>query len=104
MTTHHPAKGVELYVEDDTYVLLFEMPQFDPDEIDVTWHDRRLHVEAEHTAEGDRREVYHRSVGLPREIDESGISASYSEGVLEVDLPISDEQRQTTQIEITDER
>ena len=90
MTRHHPAQEIELHREGDEYVVLFDLPGYDPSDIDVRWRDRRLHVSAEHQGEGDRRQVYHRSIGLPKTIAEDGIEATYEDDVLEVTLPISD--------------
>ncbi len=90
VTTHHPRKGVELYREDDAYVVLFDLPDHDPADIEVRWHDSRLHVEA---VEGDatgRSGVFHRSIGLPKAIEEGNISAVYEDGVLTVTAPVSD--------------
>lgn len=66
MTRHHPEKEVELYREGDRYVVQFDLPDYEPDDIDVRWRDRRLHVSAEHHGEDDRRQVYHRSIGVPK--------------------------------------
>lgn len=100
MTRHHPEKEIELYREGDEYVVLFELAGYDADDIDVHWRDRRLHVSAEHLGEDDRRQVYHRSVGLPKSIDEDGIDATYADDVLEVKLPISEIQDAGRKIEV----
>jgi HSP20 family protein len=91
MTTHHPTKGVELYQEDDAYVVLFDLPNHDPEDIEVRWHDSRLHVEAPEREGSERHRVFHRSIGLPKPIRESGISASFDDGVLTVTVPVSDD-------------
>jgi HSP20 family protein len=94
MTKHHPEKPVELYRDDDAYVVIVDLPGFDREDIDVHWHDGRLHVEAEHlTTEAGRTQVVHRHLGLPRQIDVDGISATFEEDVLEVHLPIEGEGR-----------
>ncbi|MFB6218233.1 MAG: Hsp20/alpha crystallin family protein, partial [Halobacteriaceae archaeon] len=38
----------ELYEEDGEFVLTIDMPGFEREEIDVTWHDGRLNIAAEH--------------------------------------------------------
>ena len=103
MTRHHPAKEVELYRENDEYVVLFDLPGYDPADVDVRWRDRRLHVSAEHHGEGDRKGVYHRSVGVPKSIDEDGIDAAYEDGVLEVTLPIRERQDTGRKIDVRGE-
>lgn len=90
MTTHHPRKGVELYREDDAYVVLFELPDHEPSDIEVRWHDSRLHVEAPAQHDGKRNRVFHRSIGLPKPIRKEGISATYDDGVLTVTVPVSE--------------
>ena len=90
MTTHHPRKGVELYREDDAYVVLFDLPDHDPADIEVSWHDSRLHVEAVENRDGSRHSVFHRSIGLPKAIVEGNISAVYDDGVLTVTAPVSE--------------
>ena len=92
MTGHHPHHEVELYREDDTYVVVAKLPDAEREAIDVDWTDGHLHVAAEIT-EGDRRRVVTRRLSFPKEIDPAGISAAYDDGVLEVTLPIVGEER-----------
>jgi HSP20 family protein len=81
----------ELYEEDDEFVLTVEMPGFEPEEIDVNWHEGRLNISAEHVDEAAGRErTYHRSFRMPKEIDPEEIGARYRNGVLEVRLPVLD--------------
>ncbi|WP_435180236.1 Hsp20/alpha crystallin family protein [Halorussus sp. AFM4] len=78
----------ELYEEDDEFVLTVDMPGFETDEIDLAWDDGVLNVAAEHVDEDrNRKKTYHRRFRFPREVDEDGIEASYTNGVLEVRLP-----------------
>jgi HSP20 family protein len=79
----------ELYEEDDEFVLSVEMPGFDPEEIDVSWSDAVLDIAAEHEDEhrGQRR-TYHRRFRFPRTVDDEDISARYTNGLLEVRLPV----------------
>jgi HSP20 family protein len=83
--------GFELYEEDDEFVLAVDMPGFTPEEIDVRWDDGRLYVTAHHRDEDRGREKrYYRSFRLPKRIDDDGIEASYTNGVLEVTLPVAE--------------
>lgn len=100
MTRHRPENEIELYRDGDEYVVLFELPGYDPSDFDVRWRDRRLHVSAEHLNEAGRRQVYHRSMGLPKSIDEDGIEATYEDDVLEVRLPISETQDAGRKIDV----
>ena len=80
----------ELYEEDDEFVLSVDMPGFERDEIDVTWHDGTVNVAAERVDERrGQRKTYHRRFRFPKEIDDAEISARYANGVLEVSLPIT---------------
>lgn len=101
MTRHHPEKEVELHRDGDEYVVLFELPGYEPDDVSIRWRDRRLHVSAEGSTNGERTQVYHRSVGFPKTIDEDGIRATYEDDVLEVTLPISDVQDPGRQIDVS---
>lgn len=89
MTHHHPAHEVELYRDDDVYTVIVDLEGFDRGDVEVSFHDGRLHVEAEHVdaAEG-RNRVVHRHVGVPKTIDVEDITATMTDGVLEVTLPI----------------
>ena len=94
MTKHHPEKEVELYRDDGAYTVIVDLPDFEREDVDVRWHDGRLHVEAEHvTTEEGRTRVFHRHLGLPKRIDVEGIGATFEDGVLEVHLPIAGDDR-----------
>lgn len=93
----------ELYEEDDEFVLSIEMPGFEHEDIDVNFYEGRLHVAAETEDESrGRRKTYHRTFRLPKEIDPEEITARYTNGVLEVRLPIlagAAQRGQTIEIE-----
>ncbi|NEU58702.1 Hsp20/alpha crystallin family protein [Halorussus sp. MSC15.2] len=79
----------ELYEEDDEFVLSVEMPGFEPDEISVSWDNGVLNIAAEHEDEQrDQRRTYHRRFRFPKDVDEEGITAEYTNGILEVRLPV----------------
>ncbi|NUC73038.1 Hsp20/alpha crystallin family protein [Haloterrigena sp. SYSU A558-1] len=81
----------ELYEEDDEFVLTIDMPGFETDEIGLSWDDGVLNVAAEHVDdERGRKKTYHRRFRFPKTIDEDAISAEYTNGVLEVELPVAD--------------
>ncbi|WP_336037563.1 Hsp20/alpha crystallin family protein [Halobacterium yunchengense] len=78
----------ELYEENGEFVLSVDLAGFETEEFEVTWDDGVLNVAAEHVDEGrGRKRTYHRRFRFPKEIDEDEISASYTNGVLEVTLP-----------------
>jgi HSP20 family protein len=79
----------ELYEEDDEFVLSVEMPGFDPEEISVSWQDGVLNIAAEHDDEHrGQRKTYHRRFRFPKDVDDEAITAEYTNGILEVRLPI----------------
>ena len=82
----------ELYEEDDEFVLTVELPGFDREEIDLAWDAGVLNIAAEHADEDrGRKRTYHRRFRFPKEVDEADISASYTNGILEVRLPVETE-------------
>jgi HSP20 family protein len=85
----HSRDDYELYEEDDEFVLSVEMPGFDTSEITVAWEDGTLNIGAEHENE-DRghRKTYHRRFRFPKTVDDDRIRAEYTNGVLEIRLPI----------------
>jgi HSP20 family protein len=80
----------ELYEEDDEFVLSVELPGFDVEDIDITWNEGVLNVAAEREDEtrGTRR-TYHRRFRFPKEVDDEAIAAEYTNGILEVTLPVT---------------
>lgn len=92
----------ELYEEDDEFVLQLELPGYDPEEMTITWDDGVLNVAAEHEDEGrGQRKRYHRRFRFPKTVDDDYIGAEYTNGVLEVRLPIAVEGAVSgTEIEI----
>ncbi|HMM94062.1 Hsp20/alpha crystallin family protein [Phycicoccus sp.] len=91
-----PYVRVEDFTEDGTYVLRAEMPGIDPDK-DVT-----LNIEGDLlTIRGERREeerekthhefhygAFTRSLRLPHDVQPDEVKASYTDGVLEVRVPL----------------
>jgi len=81
----------ELYEEDGEFVLSVDVPGFEREEIDLTWNDGVLNVAAEHVDDDrNRKRTYHRRFRFPKDVDVDAIAASYTNGVLEVTLPIRD--------------
>ena len=79
----------ELYEEDGEFVLSVEMPGFDPAEIDVSWDDGVLNIAAEHADDQrSRRKTYHRRFRFPKTVADDDITARYTNGILEVRLPV----------------
>jgi len=90
---------VEEFVEDGTVVIRAELPGIDPDEdVDITVADGILHVvaEREERSEEERPEGYRsefhygsfeRHIRLPEGAKADDITASYTDGILEVRVP-----------------
>jgi len=67
------------------------MPRFDAAEIDVAWDDGVLRIAGEQTDEGTTRQrTYHRRFRFPKRIDDEGIVAEYTNGILEIRLPVGE--------------
>lgn len=80
----------ELYEEEDEFVLSVELPGFEVEDIDVAWDDGVLNIAADHEDDTrGRKQTYHRRFRFPKEVDEDAISAEYTNGVLEVRLPVT---------------
>ncbi len=99
--------------EGDRYVLKADLPGFDKEEINVSTEGNQLTISAEHKEENkekDKKTNYLRRErkysGLSRSfaidgIDVEKISASYKNGVLELDLPkVEEAKAQTKKVEI----
>lgn len=90
---------VDVADADDQVVVTADLPGYEKSDVDVSVKGRQLRIAAESTSEstsGDdenyyRRERSRRSVSrtvpLPVDVDESGASATYENGVLTVTLP-----------------
>lgn len=100
MTVHHPDHEVELFRAGEAYEVYVHLPDSVADDVDVRWHDGRLHVSV---AERDgATPVYDRHLSLPHSIDADRATASFRDGVLSVRLPIADgQQNRGTPIEVT---
>ena len=90
-----PYVRVEDFVEDGTYVLRAEMPGIDPDkDVTVSVEDDVLTIRGERREEEKdkhHREFHYgsftRSITLPKGVDAAEITATYTDGVLEVRVP-----------------
>lgn len=95
------SKDFELYEEEGEFVLSIEMPGYERDEIDVRWNDGRLNVSAEHMDDDrGRKRTYHRTFRFPKDVEDEGIEATYESGVLEIALPVAEQLKRGTEIEV----
>jgi HSP20 family protein len=107
-----PALRVEEYREDDTLVVRAELPGVDPDkDIEISIAEGKLTIRAQRNESTKEERKGHfrsefqygsfvRTVPLPPGADESSVQASYTDGILEVRVPIETEPAAPKQIEI----
>ena len=87
----HGSSDYELYQEDGGFVLSIDLPGFGREDIDLTWEEGVLNVAAERVDEDrGRKRTYHRRFRFPKDVDTDAISATYTNGILEVTLPIQE--------------
>jgi HSP20 family protein len=83
---------------EDGYEIQAQLPGFKPEEVDVTFSEGVLRIQAQHSEQSQqqsggwlRREVafgnYQRAIQLPGDTKEEDISASFENGVLTVMVP-----------------
>ena len=103
-----PYVRVEDYVDEGYYVLRAELPGIDPEkDVEITVENHLLSIRGERreeTKEKNRREFHYgsfrRTLELPRTADPDKITASYSDGVLEVRVPMETEEGPSVKIPI----
>jgi HSP20 family protein len=94
---------VDLYREGDTYLLTADLPGVDPQSVDIDVDGQLLTIRAERTvsasddakwlARGRQSGAFQRRFTLGQAIDRDGISASYTNGVLSLSLPVSEKAK-----------
>lgn len=94
---------MDLVKEKDNFKILAELPGMEKDKIKIMIENGLLTISGERTREEDngheviRSERFYgnftRSFTLPDSIDKSGISADYKNGLLEVTLPMVEEEK-----------
>lgn len=104
-----PTEGwlrVEEFTEDGTLVVRAELPDIDPDEdVDLSVANGVLHISAHREEKSERKEkgMYHsefrygsfsRDVPLPEGTEDSDITATYKDGILEVRAPLPEEREE----------
>jgi HSP20 family protein len=82
--THHPDHEVELFRDDGAYEVCVDLPEYGREDIDLRWHNGRLHVAADRCDE----DAYDRRLSVPGAVDEEAIEATYRDDVLTVRLPV----------------
>lgn len=110
-----PMFRVEQFQEGESMVVRAEIPGIDPDkdvQVEVVDHQLVITAERRQSEETASRHVHRsefrygllsRSVALPEGVDESKVSATYKDGVLEVRMPMPAEKAEpgTKKIPVT---
>ncbi|WP_439028289.1 Hsp20/alpha crystallin family protein [Haloarchaeobius sp. DT45] len=91
---------IDMQDHGDEYEVIADLPGFASDDIELTFSEGTLHLDAsreEETEEGseeagryihrERRESVSRSIRVPEPVDEDGITASFNNGALTIRLP-----------------
>ncbi len=92
------APAVDIREEDDRFLLIADIPGVKRDEVEITLEDGVLTIKGErHTGTEDTREGFHRKervhgsflrqFTLPDTINPDSISATFTDGVLEIGIP-----------------
>ncbi|MGB8168817.1 MAG: Hsp20/alpha crystallin family protein, partial [Chthoniobacteraceae bacterium] len=95
---------LDMYDEKDRFLVSVELPGMKKDEINLSYQDGVLTVSGErkHEREGKEGETFRseryfgkfqRTVSLPASVDASKITATYKDGVLQVDVPKAEEAK-----------
>jgi HSP20 family protein len=98
------APAVDIFEKGDDLVIRAEIPGVDKDDVDISVRNNSLTLRGERKREQeiDDRKAYRlersygsfvRSFTLPRSVDSTRISAKYSDGVLDIHLPKSEEAK-----------
>lgn len=108
-----PALRVEEYQDGNTLVVKAELPGIDPDsDVEISVADGVLHIQAERkeTTEHKDKNGYRtefrygsftRDIPLPNGSQDTDVSASYRDGVLEVRVPIAERPEHKAKIPVT---
>lgn len=90
--------SLDLQSHDDGYVLVGDLPGFEPEEIEIIYLDGTIQIDAVHDVDDDgrsRRRSVHEEINVPTDIIVEDATATYRNGVLEVLLPATDPETVT---------
>lgn len=101
---------VDVYEDQDAFLIKIELPEINRDEVKVNLNDNVLSISGERRVENEeKRENYHRversygqfyrSFTLPPNVDAASINAQFKDGVLRLTLPKKEEAK-PKQIEV----
>ena len=98
------APPVDMYEHDNTLILKAEMPGLSKDDIHITVEGDMLTIRGERKKEEEIKEdaffrservygSFSRTISLPVSVDTENMRATYKDGVLGVEMPVSREAR-----------
>ena len=104
LTESHWQPVVDIYDNDDTFVINAELPGMSKEAIDIDLKDGVLTLKGERSHENEVKEAdYHRrervfgkfcrTFRLPADIDPHKIKADFKDGVLRIDIPKPEEKK-----------
>ena len=99
---------VDTFVKDDKIVVRADVPGVDPKQVDISLEGNVLTIRGERKAQeekADYREVYYgrfeRRIRVPNGTEPEKISAKYTNGVLEVTVPLPKPVSRKVPVEVT---
>ena len=98
------APDVDIYEEDNSFIVRMDLPEVSPDDVDISIVDNTLRVKGErkHTEEVKEENYYRmerkfgsfeRSIELPMPVRTEEVKATYKDGVLHITLPKAQEKK-----------
>jgi HSP20 family protein len=94
---------VDVMENQDNFVVRASLPGINPDDLNVTVVDNVLTIEGEVRADEQKESRYHlrerrwgafsRQIGLPASVDANAVRADYTNGILTLTLPKSEESK-----------
>jgi HSP20 family protein len=95
---------MNLWTSDEAAIVTAELPGFDPDEIDISVEDRTLTVTGSRAPEEVAEDAtihrqersygrFSRALRLPFEVEADQVEATFTNGVLRISLPRSEQDR-----------
>jgi HSP20 family protein len=96
--------AVDLYEQDDHFVIKAELPGVDKKDISIDLKDRVLTLSGERSHENEAKEEnyyrrersfgkFQRAFTLPAEVDSDKIKAEFKDGLLRIEVPKPEEQK-----------
>ena len=103
--------SLDLYEEKDNFIVQAELPGMKKEDIDISLHEGALSIAGERKSEEKQEDAetyreerffgrFHRSITLPKPVVADKVKATYTDGVLTVTLPKSEEVK-PKQIEVS---